>query len=90
MEPFQYPLRLVKGSHSVGEELKIRSYRGFDGSCLAIVISFRVALTEFRDCAASGDTVLREEGFSSPFRRLKGACRKGQSQLRLPKCSGGR
>ena len=71
MEPFQHPLRLVKGSHNAGEELKMRSRISFVGSYLARAISFRAALTEFRAWTASGDSVLREEDFLSPFRKLK-------------------
>jgi hypothetical protein len=43
----------------------------FVGSCLARAISFRAALTEFRAWTASRDSVFREKGFLSPFRRLK-------------------
>lgn len=47
-------------------------------SCLARAMSFRDALTEFRAWPASRNGVLGEEGLLSPFRRLKGVCRKGE------------
>jgi hypothetical protein len=39
-------------------------------SYLAKAIFFRAALAEFRAWIASGDSVLKEEGPFSPFRRL--------------------
>jgi hypothetical protein len=71
MEPFQHLLRLVKGSHRVLEELRIRSCMDIVGLYLGIAISFIISLTEFRAWTASEDTVLGEVGRLSLFRRLK-------------------
>jgi hypothetical protein len=74
VEPFQHPWRLVKGSHKCRggvNDVLIINCVGFVGSYLARAISFRVALTEFRAWTSSGDSILRDDGLLSPFRRLK-------------------
>lgn len=73
---------------SVGEELNIQSCKGIIGSDLAKAISFCDALTECRAWIDLGDNGLGEKDLLSPFKTLKGACRKGnqgQSQLSLSK-----